>query len=127
MPVIAHGVDLVHIPRIAGLLEQHGPRFLARVFTTDEANYALSSPNPPEKLAARFAAKEAAFKALHTGWPLDVAWTDASVLRLPSGAPTLQLQGNLARIALDKGIIRWCLSLSHAGEYAFASVLGSTD
>lgn len=127
MPVIAHGVDLVHVPRIARLLEEHGPRFLSRVFTQAEADYALSTSNPPEKLAARFAAKEAAFKALQTGWPIDIAWTDAHVIRLPSGAPTLQLEGALDRIAKSKGVTHWFLSLSHAGEYAFASAIATND
>ncbi len=127
MPVIAHGVDIVHVPRIARLLEEHGPRFLARVFTAAESDYALASNSPAEHLAVRFAAKEAAFKALHTGWPLDVAWTDAHVLRLPSGAPSLQIEGGLARVAQSRGITRWFLSLSHTGDYALASAIATND
>ncbi|MGD9692253.1 MAG: holo-ACP synthase [Phycisphaerales bacterium] len=127
MPLIAHAIDIVHVPRIARILHEQGERFLSRVFTPAESQYALSAPNPAERLAARFAAKEAAFKALHTGWPLGVAWTDVEVAKLPSGAPVYHFHNAFAQLAHDRGAVNWLLSLSHSGEYAIASAIASSD
>lgn len=125
MRIIGHGVDLASIERVGAMLERHGDRFLGRCFTPAEAAYALASPKlRDERLAARFAAKEAAFKAVGTGWRHGIAWTDAEVFLLPSGAPTLQLRGALLRFATRQKINRWFLSLSHANGMAMASAIG---
>jgi len=127
VPLIAHAVDIVHVPRIARILHEQGDRFLSRVFTKAEAEYALQAPHPAERLAARFAAKEAAFKALHTGWPLGVAWTDVEVAKLPSGAPIYHFHNAFAKLAHQHAATTWFLSLSHSGEYAIASAIATND
>jgi holo-[acyl-carrier protein] synthase len=110
------GIDLVQVSRIAESIATFGDRFLRRVFTADELAYAASSPSQTtERLAARFAAKEAAKKAFR----LDgVAWCDIEVCRAPSGAVDLVLHG-AARVSHDD----CALSLSHEGDYATAVVV----
>lgn len=122
--MLAHGVDLVEVERIAQMTERHGERFLHRVFTADERAYAARGRGVgAEHLAARFAAKEAALKALGVGWAEGVAWTDVAVLRSDSGEPSLELGGRAAELARDRGLTRWRVSLSHAGGLAMASVI----
>lgn len=123
MNPLAHGVDLVETARIARMLDEHGDRFLQRVYTEGERAYADDNARRNEHLAARFAAKEAVLKALGTGWRSGIAWTDVEVVRQPSGEPGVRLAGRAAEIAQERGVSAWLISLSHAGEYAMASVL----
>ncbi|RMH29698.1 MAG: holo-[acyl-carrier-protein] synthase [Planctomycetota bacterium] len=123
MSVIAHGVDLVEVARVAGMLDRHGERFLERCFTPAERAYAMGRPRRDEHLAARFAAKEAVLKALGTGWRSGIAWTDVGVVVEPSGAPGVILAGRARQIADEQGAARWLVSLSHAGGFAVASVI----
>jgi holo-[acyl-carrier protein] synthase len=123
--MIAHGVDIVEVERIAGMLERHGQHFLDRVFTPAEQAYAAASKRQHEHLAARFAAKEAALKAIGTGWRDGIAWTDVEVLSLPSGQPMLHLHGRASEVAGQLGIASWAISLSHTSNYAVASVIGT--
>jgi len=126
--VVAHGVDLTPVDRIARLLEAHGERFTRRVFTPSEIAFCAAAPRrPAERYAARFAAKEAALKALGTGLSHGIRWTDIAVERLPSGAPELHLAGRAAEIAAERRISRLLVSLSHAGGLAFASVIAVRD
>lgn len=115
MPLIAHGIDLVDIARIARLLAEHEGRFRARCYTAREL--ALADDAGParraEFLAGRFAAKEAVLKALGTGLSGGVAWTDIEIDREPSGAPLLRLTGAAAARAAELGIARWLISISH--------------
>ncbi|MAY75846.1 MAG: holo-[acyl-carrier-protein] synthase [Phycisphaerae bacterium] len=125
MSVVAHGIDLCEVERIARMIERHGDRFLTRCFTAAELAYAdASAKRRDEHLAARFAAKEAVLKAIGTGWSQGIAWTDVEVTRANSGAPGVQLTGRAAAIAIERGIERWSLSLSHAGGMAVASAIG---
>jgi holo-[acyl-carrier protein] synthase len=124
MPLVAHGIDLVEVARVGRLVEAHGARFLERVFTAREQAYSVSGRRRDEHLAARFAAKEAVFKALGTGWRSGIAWTDVEVVALPSGAPALSVTGKAAELAREQGIASWLVSLSHTGEHAVASVIG---
>jgi holo-[acyl-carrier protein] synthase len=121
--ILAHGVDIVSVARLARSLEQHGDRFLARVFTPAEAAYAASSKRRDQHLAGRFAAKEAAMKALGTGWRSGIAWTDFEVALEPSGRPFLRVTGEGARISDRMGVAEWRLSISHTDELALASVI----
>lgn len=121
--IVGHGVDIVPVERIARSLEKFGDRFLQRCFTDGERTYAMSSKTPSVHLAARFAAKEAALKALGTGWRSGISWTDVEVVRLPSGAPRLRLHNEAARIAAELGAAKWWLSLSHTKTDAIASVI----
>ena len=113
--IIGHGIDIVEIARIAKSIEAHGERFIERCFTVDEARYASSarSPRDMQRFAARFAAKEAAMKALGTGWSRGIAWTDIEVRVIESGAPELILSGRAGQIADDLGIQKTIVSLSH--------------
>lgn len=120
--VLAHGIDLIEVDRIAGMVKRHGDHFLQRVFTEHERNYAKGSKRCTEHLAARFAAKEAVMKALGTGWRNGIAWTDIEVVSLDSGAPTVSLHGQAQRIASQLGIQRWLVSLTHTQHSAMASV-----
>ncbi len=125
---IVHGIDLVEIARIQKLLDDHGDRFLDRVFTAQERAYAdAGGVRRVERLAARFAAKEALLKAIGTGLRSGMSWTDIEVCTLPSGEPFIAATGRVAEVASMRGISRWLLSLSHTGGLAMASVIGVSD
>lgn len=119
-----HGIDLVEVSRIAQLLDEHPDRFVARCFTEGERRYAEASKRRAEHFAARFAAKEAVLKALGTGLTRGISWTDIEVTRDHAGAPGILLHGPAAEHAARLGIRRWLISLSHAGSFAMASVIG---
>lgn len=125
MRILGHGVDIVAVARVGRMLDEHGERFLERVFTAEERAYAAGAAGSrrAEHLAARFAAKEAAMKALGIGWTHGVAWTDIGVTREASGRPALSLTGRFADLARSRGVIEWWLSLSHTEAHALASVI----
>lgn len=124
MNTIAHGIDVVEISRIAALVDAHGERFLARVFTPEERAHAEGKRNASQHLAARFAVKEAVMKVLGTGWSNGIAWTDIEVVRQPTGRPVLRLYGRASEIARGLGIASWHVSITHTQELAMASVIG---
>jgi holo-[acyl-carrier protein] synthase len=115
---LAVGVDLVQVDRFAHAVRRW-PRLLDRVFTPSELSTCLASPNAEERLAARFAAKEAAFKALGHGWPR-IAYHDVEVVTLDDGAPALSLSGPAAALAQRRA---FALSLSHDAGMAMAGVV----
>ena len=119
MFTLTSGVDLIEIPRIAGVLQRYGERFLGRIYTPGEIDYCRGRP---PNLAARFAAKEAAMKALGTG-TRGVSWQDIEVTRQESGAPSLRLHGRAQARARRLGVIQLSLSLSHSRDYAIAVVV----
>lgn len=121
--ILGHGVDLVEVERIARSAERFGSRFLERVFTEGERNYACEGRRCHEHLAARFAAKEAVFKALGTGWAQGAGWTDIEVVHHASGRPGLVLHGRAADLARSMGVKGWHLSLTHTNDLAMASVI----
>jgi holo-[acyl-carrier protein] synthase len=123
--ILVHGVDIVEVPRIAAMIQEHGDRFLERCFTKGEREYAESRRRRPEHFAGRFAAKEAVLKALGTGWRDGIAWTDVEVTVMPSGQPEVRLHGHAASTALHLGIRRWLLSISHTEEHAIASAIAT--
>lgn len=121
MSITGIGIDLVEVPRIREMLEKHGPRFKERTFTAAEIAYCDSCADPAMHYAARFAAKEAAAKALGTGlWSEGVNWTDIEVLREPSGRPRLALHGMALQHA---GNSVPHLSLTHTRDLAVAQVM----
>ncbi len=128
--MLATGVDLVEVARIARVLERHGERFLQRVFTESEIRYARG--NAPE-LAARFAAKEAVAKALGVGVrllsPGGIAWKEAEVCNDGRGRPYVKLHGRAQALAAEQRLTEWALSLTHDGGLAIAFVvaLGSSS
>jgi holo-[acyl-carrier protein] synthase len=126
MLILGHGIDLVEIVRIGQMLERHGPRFLERCFTAGERAYCHEGDRRRiERLAARFAAKEAVLKALGTGWRDGIAWTDVEVVREPSGQPGIRLHGEAAEVARDLGVTGWLLSLTHSDAHAVASAIAT--
>lgn len=117
------GIDLVQVSRIEESLQKFGERFLRRLFHRDEIAYALASPVAcSRRLAARFAAKEAALKALHVA-DRGVSWRDIEVRRASDGDCALVLHGSAQRAAREAGLEVASLSLTHEGDYAAAVVL----
>src|SRR6266478_4767392 len=121
--IVGTGIDIAEVPRIAHALSRHGERFLHRVFTAGEIRYCDSKANRIERYAARFAAKEAAMKALGTGWNHGVRWRDIEVVRLPGGRPTISLHGKAGEVAAKLGVKNAALSISHTVEQAIAQVI----
>ena len=125
--IIGHGVDITETSRIKQMLGDHPERFLERVFTPGEQADSSSEKRQCEHLAARFAAKEAALKALGTGWAQGIGWTDIEVVKADNGKPSLNITGRAAEIATSMGITRWHVSLSHIESCAIASVIAEGD
>jgi holo-[acyl-carrier protein] synthase len=121
--IVGTGIDIAEVPRIAESIQRFGDRFLRRVFTEGEINYCDSKANRVERYAARFAAKEAAMKALGTGWSRGVRWRDIEVVRQPGGRPTIEFHGKAAEFAGHLNARNVALSLSHTPEQAIASVI----
>jgi len=120
------GIDLAQISQIQSSLDQFGAAYLQRIFTPGEQTYALSAPALcTERLAARFAAKEAALKALQLANE-GVSWLELEVVRTPSGACHLALHGRAAALAQQRGLQQVALSLSHDGDFAAAIVVAIT-
>jgi holo-[acyl-carrier protein] synthase len=117
------GVDLAKIDRFRRILGRWQDRFLRRVFTDGEIAYCQRHHDPVPHLAARFAAKEAALKALGTGLSMGVSWRELEVRRERGKAPTMALSGRSAALAAAKGASRILVSLTHDGDYAFAQVM----
>lgn len=121
--IVGTGVDIAEVGRIKAAVERFGERFLRRVFTPAEVRYCMGKPNAAERLAARFAAKEAGMKAIGTGLRHGVTWQDVEVLRMPGQRPVLQFHGRAAEFAERLGCKRTHLSLSHTKEQAIAHVI----
>lgn len=121
--ILGTGIDIVEVPRIAQSIERFGERFLQRVFTAAEIRYCETKANRAERFAARFAAKEAAMKAIGTGLRGGVSWRDFEVGREPGGRPTMLLHGKAAQVAAGLGVRRSHLSVSHTEEHAVAYVI----
>jgi len=120
--IVGIGTDAVEIARIARAVDRH-PRFAARVFTTaEQAASARRGAGAVAYLAKRWAAKEAVSKALGVGFS-GFTYTEIEVVNLPSGAPSVELSGELAGWAHELGVLRWHLSLSDTSEMAFATAL----
>ena len=121
--IVGTGIDIAEVHRIAASIERFGNRFLHRVFTEGEIRYCESKANRVERYSARFAAKEAAMKAIGTGWNHGVAWRDVEVCREPGGRPTLTFHRKAAEFAAKLGARRVSLSLTHTAEHAIAQVI----
>jgi len=98
-------------------------RFLRRVYTLDEVAYCEQFKNKFERYAGRFAVKEAAMKALGTGWSRGVRWVDIEVVRQRGGRPTLALRGEAKQIADSLGVKNIAVSITHTAEQAIAQVI----
>ena len=121
--IVGTGVDIAEVPRIRQAIERYGERFLKRVFTAEEIRYCTGKVNAAERLAARFAAKEAGMKAIGTGLRGGITWKDMEVVRYPGQRPQLRYSGRAAEIAAALGCKKIHLSLSHTAEQAIAHVI----
>ncbi|MFL6253984.1 MAG: holo-ACP synthase [Pyrinomonadaceae bacterium] len=121
--IVSIGIDIIEIRRVREVLTRT-PRFCERVFTEDERAYCDSrGANAAQHYAARFAAKEAAFKALRTGWRDGLSWHHVEVASGELGAPHLQLSGHARDLFELLGATRAHLTLSHTSEHAVAQVI----
>jgi holo-[acyl-carrier protein] synthase len=127
MEIVAHGIDLVDCSRIEAMVERHGERFIQRIFTAAEQAYAQANKNEIEKLAGRFAAKEAVLKLMGTGWRGKIAWTDIEIRNNSSGQPEVILSGEVKKIADKLGIKHISVSITHTANFAIASAVALTQ
>lgn len=125
--IVGTGIDIAETQRIEESLERYGERFRDRIYTPDEIAYCERFKNKSERYAARFAAKEAAFKALGTGWRAGIRWRDVEVTHQPGGKPELVLRGRAQQMARELGVARAAVSLSHADHYVVAQVIFESD
>src|ERR1700739_5081883 len=121
--IVGSGIDLVEIARIQQSMDRFGQRFLDRIFTGGEQAYCLRKRNAAESFAARFAAKEAAAKALGTGITHGVSWLEIEVVRASSGKPDVRFHGRAAQMAGHLRARHAALSLTHTTTLAMASVV----
>jgi holo-[acyl-carrier protein] synthase len=120
--IVGIGIDLVEVDRLREFAIRHRNR-LQSVFTPTELAYCNSKKDTFAQLAARFAAKEAVFKALGTGWSLGLQWTDISVENCGLGSPSILLSGRANNFAERLKVSDIHLSLSHCRQYAVAHVV----
>ena len=125
--IVGTGIDIAEVDRIAASIGRFGRRFLERVFTPEEIRYCESKANKAERYAGRFAAKEAAMKAIGTGWSRGVGWHDVEVTRVPGGRPTMVFHCKAAEFFRKLGAVRAHLSITHTKESAMAQVILESD
>jgi len=124
--IIGIGIDVIENARIRESLERFGDRFLSRIYTDGEKEYCKKHASPEIHFAARFAAKEAAFKALGTGWSGGIKWRDVEITRLSSGKPELHLHDEALNLAKKMGVTRFHVSLTHDRSISCAVVIFET-
>ena len=121
--IVGLGLDIAETDRIAAAITRHGAAILERLYTPREVAYCESHKNKFERYAARFAAKEAAMKALGTGWTRGVRWRDIEVVNAPAGKPSLVLTGVARQLADRLEVKNISLSITHSGNLALAQVI----
>lgn len=124
--IVAIGIDMIEIARIVEIFARRGERFLNRVFTEAEKEYCERRASKMASYAARFAAKEAAMKALGTGWAEGVAWRDVEVISATNGSPSIQLHGRALERMRELNVTRAHVSLTHTNDLAMAEVILET-
>jgi holo-[acyl-carrier protein] synthase len=121
--IVGLGIDIANVERVKAAIERRGELFLRRIYTPAEIAYCERFRNKYERYAGRFAAKEAAMKALGTGWSRGVRWVDLEVGRQKSGRPVMALAGEAEKIAERLGVSRIVISITHTAAQAFAQVI----
>jgi len=121
--IVGLGVDIAEVGRVQGAIERQGERFLKRVFTERERAYCEQFKNKYERYAGRFAVKEAAMKALGTGWSRGVRWVDVEVVRERGGRPRLELYGEAKKIAAKLGVKHIAVTITHTESQALGQVI----
>jgi holo-[acyl-carrier protein] synthase len=121
--IISIGIDIIEVQRVREVIERT-PRFVERVYTSAERAYCDNrGAVAAQHYAARFAAKEAALKALQTGWSGGIAWQDIEITSLDSGAPIILFHGLVRELFEQSGATAAHLSISHTTEHAIAQVI----
>src|ERR1700689_4537927 len=126
MGILGTGIDMIEVERVERALNhpRTGARFRDRVYTEREVPYCESRERPRyQSYAARFAAKEAAMKAMGTGWNRNVGWREIEVVRERGQAPTIMLSGKAAEYGRRKGITAFHLTITHTAASAMAHVI----
>jgi len=113
--VIGIGIDIIEIERIKSSIDRFGDSFLNKIYTKNELDYCLAKHNKYQHLAARFAAKEAIYKALATGWEKAATWKSMEITNEPNGLPVVAFFGKLKEFFADDKDIK--ISLSHSDNY----------
>ena len=121
--IVGLGTDVVDLDRFRVALART-PTLVERVFTEGERAYAMRKRDPAERLAARFAVKEATMKALGVGLGA-FRFHDVEVVKARSGEPSLRLSGRAAELAAERGVREWKVSISHSALVALAVVVAS--
>ena len=121
--IVSIGIDIIEVKRIREVLIRT-PRFRERVFTEAEQAYCESrGAVSAQHYAARFAAKEAALKALKTGWRGGISWQDVEISSLESGAPVISFHGEAKKLFEKSGATAAHISIAHTTEHAIAEVI----
>ena len=123
MNILGIGTDIIEVARIGQMIDKHDELFLRRVFTPLEIEYCGGRKSAIQHYAGRWAAKEAALKALGTGWSRGIKWTDMEVANLMGGKPELKIHGVANEIATEMGIREMQISISHCRSFAVAYVV----
>ena len=121
--IVGLGIDIAEVARVKAAIERHGETFLHRVYTAKEQEYCERFKNKYERYAGRFAVKEAAMKALGTGWSRGVRWVDVETVREKGGRPRLELRGEARRIADKLGVKHIAVTITHTASQALAQVI----
>jgi holo-[acyl-carrier protein] synthase len=121
--IVGLGADITEVGRIQGAIERQGERLVKRIYTPGEIAYCERFKNKYERYAGRFAAKEAAMKALGTGWSRGVRWVDIEVVREKGGRPMLMLAGEAKKIAEGMGVKNIAITITHTETQALAQVI----
>ena len=116
--VLGLGIDIIEISRIKKSVDEYGEKFLQKVFTQDEISYCNSKYNKHQHYAARFAAKEAVYKALASGWKEGLRWKDIEIQNDNSGMPSVKLYGKLKSFISNNAELK--ISISHSDNYVTA-------
>jgi holo-[acyl-carrier protein] synthase len=123
MNILGIGTDIIEVPRIGKMIEQHGELFLRRVYTEREIRYCQGRKHAFEHFAGRWAAKEAILKAIGTGWVRGICWTDMEIRREGLGGPKVLVRGGARDAAVQRGIGEILITLSHCRTYATATAI----
>lgn len=121
--ILGIGTDVIEVKRVGDVAQRHGERFLRRIFTDNEIAYCSARKNAALHYAGRFAAKEAAFKAMGRGWGGDIGWKDVEVTNMASGAPQISFHGKALETVTEMKMTRAFVSISHVEELATAIVV----
>ncbi len=116
------GVDIVEVKRVKSAVKRWGSKFLNKIYTRRELDYCKNKVTPEEHLAARFAAKEAVYKAFGGG-KSPIAWTDVEIINEANGRPKVVLKGTAKELMLKRKVSKALVSLSHTKNYAVGNCI----